>query len=49
MPKITPEESILLQSLATTSFLVELSNNEFLNSTYFEELQFENSGCKQIL
>ena len=49
MPKITHEESILLQSLATTSFLVELSNNEFLNSTYFEELQFENSGCKQIL
>ena len=49
METITPEESLLLQCLATTSLLAELSNNNFLNSTYFNQLQFGNSAFKQVL
>lgn len=47
--KITPEESLFLQSLATTSLLAELQNNNFINSEYFLNLKFDNNSFKQIL
>lgn len=47
--KITPEESLFLQSLATTSLLAELQNNDFLNSEYFLNLKFDNNSFKKIL
>ena len=46
---ITPEQSIFLQSLATTSLLVELSNSNFLESDYFNKLNFQNTFFKEIL
>ena len=50
MSRLTEEESLFLQCLATTSFLGELSNAKFLDSDYFKnELSFENKVCKQIL
>lgn len=49
METITPEESLLLQSLATTSLLAELSNDKFLDKDYFEKLPFGNSELKKIL
>lgn len=49
MATITPQESLLLQSLATTSLLAELSNANFFESDYFNLLQFESDDCKQIL
>lgn len=47
--KITPEKSLFLQSLATTSLLAELQNNDFINSEYFSNLKFDNNSFKQIL
>lgn len=49
MVNITKDESLLLQCLATTSFLAELDNDNFLNKDYFKNLQFENSDIKKIL
>lgn len=49
MVTITPEESLLLQCLATTSLLGELSNANFFESDYFKQLSFANDACKQIL
>lgn len=49
MPTITKEESLLLQCLATTSLLGELSNADFFQSEYFEGLTFANAECKNIL
>lgn len=49
MPAMTKEESLLLQCLATTSLLGELSNADFFQSEYFEELAFANEDCKNIL
>ena len=49
MQSISKEESLLLQCLATTSLLVELSNSHFFESKYFEELTFENESYKSIL
>lgn len=49
MGRITPEESMLLQCLATTSLLGELSNANFFDSDYFNKLSFENEKIKQIL
>ena len=43
-----PENSLLLQCLATTSFLAELSNARFLESEYFERL-YLNPMYKVIL
>lgn len=47
--EITEQDSILLQSLANVSLLAELSNNDFLNSSYFHELKFKNKYFKEIL
>ncbi|MBQ3603461.1 MAG: hypothetical protein IJA02_06455 [Clostridia bacterium] len=49
MINITSEESLLLQSLSVTALLGELSNNNFLNSDYFENLPFENESFKSII
>jgi hypothetical protein len=46
---MSENESLLLQCLASTSLLVELSNANFLDSEYFENLHFENEGCKEVL
>ena len=45
----TGEQSIILQAIATTSFLSELHNSNFLNSDYFKSMNFENSSYKDIL
>ena len=50
--KITPEESIFYQALATTSLLRELSDNNFLKSDYYNDKCFKSnndSGFKKIL
>ena len=49
MASITPENSLLLQCLATTSLLGELSNADFLNSNYYKNLPFANQEIKRIL
>lgn len=49
MQNISEEESLLLQCLATTSLLGELSNANFFESNYFKCLSFSNEGCKKIL
>lgn len=49
MEKISEKESLLLQCLAITCFLAELSNNDFLGSDYFNNLTFANEACKEIL
>lgn len=46
---ITQEQSIFLQSLATTSLLAELSNSNFLESDCFNKLNFQNPFFKEIL
>lgn len=49
MNNITEEESLLLQCLSTTSLLVELFSHNFLNSDYFNKLDFENMELKKII
>lgn len=49
MEQITEKESLLLQCLATTSFMAELNNDNFLSSDYFEKMKFGNEDIKQIL
>lgn len=49
MPKITQEESLLLQCLATSSLLAALENDNFLQSEYFNQLDFGNEGIKHVL
>lgn len=48
MSTISQEESLLLQCLATTSLLGELSNANFLESDYYKQLSFSNKNreCK---
>lgn len=49
MRKISSEESLLLQCIATASLLGELSNSGFLESDYYKRLPFENEGLKMVL
>ena len=49
MPNISAEKSLLLQCLATTSLLGELSNAKFLESDYYKRLAFANEEFKKIL
>ena len=42
--KLTSNESIFCQALAMTSLIAELSNQNFLNSKYYKNLQFSNNG-----
>ena len=42
-------DSFILQSLATTSLLAELSNSNYLNSEHFKNLKFENESFKEII
>ncbi len=45
----TQEDNLLIQSYFTTAFLVELKNNEFLNSDYFRNIPFEDKFVKTSL
>lgn len=45
----TGNQSLIIQAIATTSFLSELHHCDFLNSDYFESMKFENSSYKEIL
>ena len=47
MPNVSAEESLLLQCLATTSLLGELSNAKFLESDYYKRLAFGNGEIKK--
>ena len=49
VPIINQEMSLLLQCLASTSLLAELSNSNFMKSEYFNLLKFDNEGIKNIL
>ncbi|MGN0787968.1 MAG: HEPN family nuclease [Candidatus Onthoplasma sp.] len=42
-------DSFILQALATTSLLAELSNNGYLSTEHFKNLKFENEFFKKIL
>lgn len=46
--KITEKESLWLQAMATTSLIAELSNQDFLNSSYFEKLRIDKNIRKVI-
>lgn len=46
---ITQDDNLLIQSYLTTSFLIELRNNNFLSSDYFKNLPFEDTNVKQLL
>lgn len=43
------EENIILQSYLTVSLLVELANNQFLKSDYYEKMAFGNPSLKPLL
>lgn len=47
MSTISQEESLLLQCLATTSLLGELSNANFLESDYYKQLSFSNKNREE--
>lgn len=49
MIKYTQEDNLLIQSYFTTAFLIELKNNNFLNSDYFKNLPFEDKFVKASL
>lgn len=46
---ITQEDNLLIQSYITTSFLVELKNNNFLSSDYFKNLSLSDRSVKELL
>ena len=43
------EDNWLIQSYFTAAFLVELKNNDFLNSNYFKKVPFEDKYVKETL
>ncbi len=45
----TQEDNLLIQSYFTTAFLVELKNNNFLQSDYYKHLRFEDQFVKDNL
>lgn len=45
----TGSQSLLIQGIVMSSFLNELLNADFLNSEYFEKMQFTNDTYKEIL
>lgn len=45
----TQEDNLLMQTYFTTAFLVELKNNDFLNSDYYKNLPFEDKFVKASL
>ena len=45
----TQEDNLLIRSYFTTAFLVELKNNDFLNSDYFKNVSFEDKFVKESL
>lgn len=49
MLKLTAEESFFLQCLSTTALLAELDNNNFLQSDYFNKLNFQNESFKTVM
>ena len=49
MMEYTQEDNLLIQSYFTTAFLVELKNNDFLNSDYFRNIPFEDKFVKTSL
>lgn len=46
---ITQEENLILQSYMTVSLLVELGNNKFFESEYFNSMQFGQPYFKETL
>jgi len=46
---LTQHDNLLLQSYYTFSLLVELKNNNFLESNYFSEMSFGNPEIKRAL
>jgi hypothetical protein len=49
MKVYTQEDNLLIQIYLTTAFLVELKNNDFLNSDYFKNVPFEDKFVKTSL
>jgi len=47
--KYSREDDLLIQSYFTTSFLVELSNNNFLQSDFYKSMKFEDKYVHQNL
>ena len=43
------DDNLLIQSYFTTAFLVELKNNDFLNSEYYKNMRFEDKFIKKSL
>ena len=48
MPNVSAEESLLLQCLATTSLLGELSNAKFLESDYYKRWKCQEMCSREI-
>lgn len=45
----TQEDNLLIQSYFITAFLVELENQDFLNSDYYKNVSFEDKFVKENL
>ncbi len=43
---LSQEQNLIFQSYFTTAFLLELKNNEFLDSNFFEEMEFGSPWIK---
>lgn len=47
--KYTPEENLIIQVYFTFYFLYELDRNEFLNSNFYKNMQFNDKFIKESL
>lgn len=47
--ELTQEENLLIQAYMTTGFLAELNNNDFLNSDYYKDMNFQDKYIKDHL
>jgi len=45
----TQEDNLLIQIYFTIAFLLELKNNDFLNSEYYKNVRFEDNFVKENL
>lgn len=46
---LTQEDNLLIQSYMTVTFLLELKNLDFLNSSYYKEAEFQDKYVKENL
>jgi hypothetical protein len=45
--QLTQDDNLLIQTYMTTAFVLELKNNDFLNSEYYKNVQFQDEFVKK--